>query len=137
MIWGGRLLSPNGLFAAENADILGKPTNRHLIFLTDGQTEPYDIAYGAYGVEPLDRRRWSPSSSLTLTQVVEKRFTVACNEVKKRNITVWVIGFGTTMTTMLKDCAGSGRWFQANNATQLNAAFAKIAASMGDLRISK
>jgi uncharacterized protein YegL len=74
---------------------------------------------------------------LTLTKVVENRFTVACDEVKKRNITVWVIGFGTTMTNMLKNCAGNGRWFQADDATQLNAAFAKIAASMGDLRISK
>jgi hypothetical protein len=137
MIWGGRLLSPTGLFAAENAALAGKPTNRHLIFLTDGQTEPRDIAYGAYGIEPLDRRRWTQSSALSLAQVVEKRFAVACNEVKKRNVTVWVIGFGTTMTQVMKDCAGNGRWFQADDATQLNTAFAKIAASMGDLRISK
>ena len=74
---------------------------------------------------------------LSLNQVVEKRFGVACNEVKKRNITVWVIGFGTTMSSLMKDCAGAGRWFQADNATQLTAAFGKIAASMGDLRISK
>ena len=137
MIWGGRLLSPTGLFAAENADLPGKPTNRHLIFLTDGQTEPRDIAYGAYGVEPLDQRRWSPSSTIPLTQVVEKRFTAACDEVKKRNVTVWVIGFGTTMTDLMKNCAGTGHWFQADSASQLDAAFSKIAASMGDLRISK
>ncbi len=137
MIWGGRLLSPTGIFAADNAAVPGKPTNRHLIFLTDGLTEPNINAYGAYGIEPLDRRRWSQTSTLTLPQVVEKRFGVACNEVKKRNITVWVIGFGTTMTQLMKDCAGNGRWFQADNATQLNSAFAKIAASMGDLRISK
>ncbi len=137
MIWGGRLLSPTGLFAAENADDGGKPTNRHLIFLTDGQTSTNDIAYGTYGFEPLDRRRWTPSSVLSLNAVVEKRFGVACNEVKKRNITVWVIGFGTTMSDLMKDCAGAGRWFQADNATQLTAAFGKIAASMGDLRIAK
>ena len=35
------------------------------------------------------------SSALTLTETVEKRFAVACDEVKKRNVTVWVIGFGT------------------------------------------
>jgi Flp pilus assembly protein TadG len=137
MIWGGRLLSSTGIFAADNADVVGKPTNRHLIFLTDGETAPRDVAYGAYGVEPLDQRRWSPASALSLTQVVEKRFTVACEEVKKKNITVWVIGFGTTVTNMLKNCSGAGRWFEANDAAQLNAAFAKIAASMGDLRISK
>ena len=139
MIWGGRLLSPTGLFAADNAPVPGKPTNRHLIFLTDGQTEPRDIAYGAYGIEPLDQRRCTGANCTTaaLTLTVEKRFGVACNEVKKRNITVWVIGFGTAMTQTMKDCAGNGRWFQADSATQLNSAFAKIAASMGDLRISK
>jgi hypothetical protein len=41
------------------------------------------------------------------------------------------------MTDMLKNCAGNGHWFQADDSTQLNTAFAKIAASMGDLRISK
>ena len=45
MIWGGRLLSPTGIFADENADEApGKPTSRNLIFLTDGQTAPLDIS---------------------------------------------------------------------------------------------
>lgn len=57
MIWGGRLLSPTGLFADDNADVDGKVTSRHLIFLTDGETAPLDISYSAYGVEPLDQRR--------------------------------------------------------------------------------
>jgi hypothetical protein len=137
MIWGGRLISPTGLFAEENADVTGKPTSRHLIFLTDGVTEAFDIAYGAYGVEPLDRRRWQGGSALSLNQVVEKRFGVACNEVKKRNVTVWVIGFGVAMTDMLKQCAGDGHWFQAESADELNDVFSTIAASMGDLRISR
>lgn len=137
MIWGGRLISPTGLFAAENADVNGAPTSRNIIFLTDGKTEPLDLSYGTYGVEPLSQRRWSSSSPFNLTQTVENRFTFACNEVKKRNINVWVIGFGTQMTDMLKNCAGDGRWFQANNASQLSDAFSKIAKSMGDLRISK
>lgn len=137
MIWGGRLLSPTGIFADENADLDGIPTSRNLIFLTDGETAPRDVTYGAYGIEPLDQRRWSEYSSLTLTQVVERRFAVACNEVKKRNITVWVIGFGTKMTDMLKDCAGDGHWFQADDAEQLNEVFSTIASSIGELRISK
>lgn len=137
MIWGGRLLSPTGLFAEENADLEGSATSRHLIFLTDGETAPRDVTYGAYGIEPLDQRRWSPASADTLTQVVEKRFTVACNEVKKRNITVWVVGFGTKMTDMLKTCAGEGHWFQANDASELSEVFNSIAKSMGDLRISR
>ena len=59
MIWGGRLISPTGLFADENADLSASaPTSRNLIFLTDGETAPYDLSYSSYGVEPLDQRRW-------------------------------------------------------------------------------
>jgi len=137
MIWGGRLLSPTGLFADENADVGSTPTRRHLIFLTDGETAPLDLSYGAYGVEPLSQRRWSPSSPFTLTKAVEDRFLVACNEVKKRNITVWVISFGIAMSPMLKSCADNTHRFEAADASELSHAFKKIARAMGDLRISK
>jgi Putative Flp pilus-assembly TadE/G-like len=137
MIWGGRLLSPTGLFAAENADEGGRATSRHMIFLTDGLTAPRDISYGAYGVEPLDRRRWSESSADSLTEVVEKRFGVACSEVKKRNITVWVIGFGTSLNPIMTECAGPGHFFEAADAAELQDVFSSIATQLGDLRISK
>ena len=137
MIWGGRLMSPTGLFADENTDEAGKPTNRNLIFLTDGETAPLDISYASYGIEPLDKRRWKEGSALTLTQTVEQRFGVACAEVRKRNITVWVVGFGTTLNPIMTECAGPGHFFEANDSAELNDVFDKIAASIGDLRISK
>ena len=137
MIWGGRLLSPTGLFASENANVDGKTTSRNLIFLTDGQTEAYDIAYGAYGVEPLDQRRWKANSPISLTKTVENRFGVACSEVKKRNINVWVIGFGTTLNPVMTACAGPGHFFEAKNSAELQDVFSKIAAQLGDLRIAK
>jgi Flp pilus assembly protein TadG len=140
MIWGGRLLSSTGLFATENADVAGKTTSRHMIFLTDGLTSPLDTSYGTYGIEPLDTRRWDPKKpalGLTLKDVVEKRFGVACEQVKKRNITVWVIGFGTTLNPVMTNCAGVGHFFEAKNSAELNDIFSKIAAQMGDLRVSK
>ncbi len=57
--------------------------------------------------------------------------------MKKRNITVWVVGFGTQMTDMLKQCAGEGHWFQANDAEELGDVFGAIANAMGDLRIAR
>lgn len=139
MIWGARMLSPTGIFADENSDVDGKPTSRHLIFLTDGQTETFDINYGAYGVDGLDRRRWrsAAESGMSLDEVVEKRFGVACAEAKKRNITVWVIGFGTTLNPIMTECAGPGRYFEAQDAATLSDVFSKIAAQLGDLRVSK
>jgi hypothetical protein len=143
MIWGGRLLSPTGLFAAENADQGGRSTSRHMIFLTDGLTAPRDISYGTYGVEPINRTdnaRYTPPAnggSFTLTDIVEGRFGVACAEVRKRNITVWVIGFGTSLNPIMTECAGPGHFFEADDAAELHDVFSKIASQMGDLRISK
>jgi hypothetical protein len=137
MIWGGRLLSPTGLFAAENGDVPGSPTSRHLIFLTDGETAPLDVSYSSYGIEPLDQRRWSPGSSLSLTQTIEQRFQFTCGEVKRRNITVWIIGFGTVLSDVMRDCAGEGHYFEAADAAELNASFATIADSISDLRVSR
>ncbi|HKX78767.1 MAG TPA: Tad domain-containing protein [Novosphingobium sp.] len=137
MIWGGRLISPTGLFAEENADLEGKPTTRHLIFLTDGQTESKELSYTAYGLEPLDMRRWDKRLDPHLNGTIEIRFAIACDEVKKRNVTVWVVGFGTTMNDVMKTCAGDGHWFQADDADQLKDTFNKIAKAMGELRISK
>jgi Flp pilus assembly protein TadG len=138
MIWGGRLLSPTGLFASENADVSStRPSTRHLIFLTDGETAPLDISYSAYGVEPLDQRRWNPKSKFSLTQVVEKRFTAACNEVKKKNISVWVISFGTAANPIMQDCAGADRYFVAADSAELDEAFATIAKRMGELRVTR
>ncbi len=38
MIWGGRIISPDGIFAGENTTAPnGEPITRHLIFMTDGQ----------------------------------------------------------------------------------------------------
>ena len=137
MIWGGRLLSPTGIFAADNADETGKPTSRNLIFLTDGQTAPLDVSYASYGVEPLEKHRWSPASARTLTQTVEARFTFACQQVRNKNITIWVIAFGTELSPMLADCAGPGHAFEASDSASLNQAFNDIAQSIGDLRISR
>lgn len=135
MIWGARLLSPTGLFAAENADV-GRPTSRHMVFLTDGQTSALDISYSAYGFEPLDKRRWSPASSRTLTQTIEDRFAFACKEAKKKNISIWLVAFGTQLNPVMEECAGAGHAFQANDGDELAETFSLIAKRMSDLRLA-
>jgi hypothetical protein len=135
MIWGGRLLSPTGLFADENEG--SGNVSRHLIFLTDGETAPNKASYGTYGVEPLDRRRWDEGSKLSLTETVEARFAVACDQVKTRNITVWVIGFGTAISNLMKQCAGDNQWFEAEDSDELAEAFATIGNAINELRITQ
>jgi Flp pilus assembly protein TadG len=137
MLWGARLLSPTGLFASENADVPGRPTSRNLIFLTDGKISTLDISHGAYGVEGVSQRRWAPGGAYSLDMTVEKRFLFACQEARKRDITIWIVAFGVASTPALDQCGGSGRVFAAKDATQLGAAFDAILRSMGDLRISR
>lgn len=137
MIWGARLLSPTGPYATENADPSdGRPTSRNIVFLTDGQTSALDISYSSYGFEPLDRRRWAPGSALSLTQTIEQRFSFACKEAKKKNITVWIVAFGTQLNPVMEECAGPGKAFQASDHDELTEAFRKIATSMSDLRLT-
>ena len=135
MIWGGRLLSPTGLFASENADVPNRPTSRHLVFLTDGETATAASNLATYGREDFEERRWRTKSTRTLNQTVEQRFAFACEQVKKKNITVWVISFGTAANPVMEACAGPNRYFVADDAEQLESTFADIAKRMGELRV--
>jgi len=142
MIWGARLLSPNGLFANENSSAPnGNAIARHLIFMTDGETDTQPFAYDAYGLPSLDRRRvMNPTDKPTKDdqdELVAMRTEAICRSVKAKGITIWVIAFGTDLTSMLSDCASEGKAFQANNAAQLNGAFDEIAAGISHLRLTR
>ena len=137
-LWGLRLLSAQGLFASENqAPSTGKLA-RHLIFMTDGQTETHVADYDSYGLSALDRRR-TPSSRLPTAAeqngVVERRLASLCTVAKAKGITVWVIAFGTSMTSLLSQCADEGHAVEAKNASELERAFADIAKRIAQLRL--
>jgi hypothetical protein len=139
MIWGARLMSPTGIFAADHgAAPNGRPINRHIIFMTDGDMKPSLLAYSPYGLE-LIRRRVTPvgtTDSNEQKRLHNIRFQAACTAAKRTN-TVWVVSFAQALTPELTSCATSSNTaFQANNATQLNAAFARIASQIADLRLT-
>jgi hypothetical protein len=140
MIWGLRLLSPTGLFASENATTpSGKEIVRHLIFMTDGQTMTNVNDYDAYGLSALDRRRTDVTSLPTnadTNAIVEARLAALCEEAKGRNITVWVIAFGTALTPLLENCASDASAFEADNAASLSITFSEIASKIANLRLS-
>lgn len=142
-VWGMRLLSPTGLFASENATAPnGSQIARHIIFMTDGQTETNFTDYDAYGLAALDRRRTDasriPTGDAETDTIVENRLTALCRAAQNRNTTVWVIAFGTDLSSLLSNCASPGvHAFQANNAAELNNAFSSIAANIAKLRVSK
>jgi hypothetical protein len=142
MLWGLRLMSPNGLFASEHAAAAASgKIARHLIFMTDGQTDTRIGAYDAWGVSAMARRR-TPTDRVPTDDeqnaITETRLTELCTLAKNdKNITVWVIAFGTDLTSLLTNCASSGRAYQANNAAELTATFSQIASQIAQLRITK
>ena len=139
MIWGARFISPTGIFASENATAPnGSQINRHIIFMTDGimSNSPYD--YSTYGFERLDTRI-APygSDGTTLASRHGERFLAMCRAARAKNITVWVVAFGTSLTTQLTDCADPGKAFQAANTASLTSQFQQIASRIADLRLTQ
>ena len=144
LIWGARFLSPTGIFAAENATTdNGGAIDRHLIFMTDGDTVTSNSQYTSYGVEWYDRRRTSANSapsSNDLTTQVNSRFLAMCNAIKNQNITLWVVSFGNGVSsssiTNLQNCATSGKFYNAANSAQLLDNFRTIANDISQLRLT-
>lgn len=142
MLWGLRLMSPQGLFASEHqaAEINGKIA-RHLIFMTDGDTDTRIGSYDAWGLSAVARRRTPTGAIPTNAQqntITEQRLSELCTTAKNdKNITVWVIAFGTSLTSLLSNCASPNRAYEAKNAAELTATFSQIASQIAQLRITR
>jgi Flp pilus assembly protein TadG len=141
MLWGARFVSQNGLFASENqAAPNGRPINRHIIFMTDGDMKPSEYTYSLYGHEALDRRisgTASPSDS-ELKNRHNSRFSAICELAKNPgNVTIWVVAYAQTMTTELQNCATGNRYYYAANDAALQSAFQNIASQIAQLRLSR
>lgn len=137
MVWGTRFISPTGLFASENTTAAnGMPISRHIIFMTDGEMAPNPGIYGFQGQEYLHRRVGSTDTT-ELTARHNRRFQEACNAAKGRNITVWVVSFGTSLNDSLRACASGDKAYQASNNAQLRTQFQAIAQQITRLRLSE
>lgn len=137
MIWGTRLISPTGLFASENATAPnGMPISRHIIFMTDGEMAPNPGIYGFQGQEYLHGRVGSTNTTELIARH-NRRLNEACSAAKARNITVWVVSFGTAMTPQLQACASGDKAYSAANNAQLRTQFQAIAQQITRLRLSE
>ncbi len=145
LLWGARLMSPTGIFASDNATTpQGGEIERHMIFMTDGDTQTRASDYAAYGVPWFDRRNVAnpTSSTADLNDEVNARFAALCTAVKNKNITLWVISFGNgsnaATESRLSACATSSSYFfRASDSAALQAAFGSIANQISQLRLTK
>ena len=145
LLWGARLLSPTGIFKSDNAKTAqGADIERHLIFMTDGDTRTSASDYTAYGVPWFDRRNVEAPSAATSSfdDEINARFTALCKATKNKNITLWVISFGSGSNTVtedrLKTCATSENYyFKAADSASLQTSFNSIANQISQLRLTK
>jgi len=150
LIWGARLISPTGIFGSENAQTpQGGKIDRNIIFMTDGDACTGISNYTAYGVNWFDRRTTGSAnaptegctSTGTLTQQVNARTDALCTAIKNKNITLWVISFGSgtnaATETRLSNCATPGRYYAARDSAALQNTFAQIANQISQLRLTQ
>lgn len=138
IIWGARLMSPTGIFRNENQGEI----ERHMIFMTDGDTNANAGDYAAYGLPFFDHRQTPENPTKEqLDEQVNLRFLAICNWVRNRNITLWVINFGEGQSQATQDrleqCASEGRYFSAADSAQLQTTFKSIADQISQLRLTR
>jgi len=134
MVWGLRLIAPQGMFAQRNlTGPNGGQISRHIIFLTDGAPVSSPESYTAYGAEQTERRI-TGNTGVAAATLHARRFQALCDAERGR-VGIWAVAFGTSVTGNLTNCADSGRAMQANNTTELRNAFSRIANEVADLRL--
>ncbi|ABC63743.1 VWA domain-containing protein [Erythrobacter litoralis] len=142
MIWAGRLISPDGIFAADNASAPnGDPISRHVIFMTDGEMGASPSNTTAYGNYDMDGRMagFAASGSWTENQLAaihNLRLEAICKAIRNKNVTIWSIAFGLPHSAYTQGCAtGTSRALTAANSSELDSRFRDIAGSIAELRL--
>jgi len=140
MIWGLRMISPQGIFANDTAKWPGHADpKRVIVFLTDGAMSTSSYSYTMTGIESLDKRVRG-SAKDDLDNYHNARFLAECSKAQQKNIQVWVVAVGQSLTQPLKDCVGAAhpeRAIFVNSSTDLSAKFKDIATAVSMLRVSQ
>jgi Putative Flp pilus-assembly TadE/G-like len=151
LLWGARLMSPTGIFGSLTAPA-DRDIQRHMVFMTDGDTNANPGStnyyggsgmYTAYGIDYWDRRQNDGTSNPAkswLDDNIDARTQAICDWVKAKNITLWVIAFGSGVNQATKDrlalCASPGKSYSAADNTALTQQFNAIAAEISLLRLT-
>ena len=136
ILWGARLSSPTGIFSANvtTAPSNGGAVARHIIYMTDGELYTVSKLHSTYGIEYHDKRV-TANGSTDQNARHRLRFLALCEAAKAKGIRIWVIAFGTALSSDLTTCGSASSAYSASDSSQLNAAFQDIANQVGELRI--
>lgn len=141
MLWANRLVSPNGVFSADNpTTYAGMPVSKYVIFMTDGALDTgYEGLYTTYGIEKWDNRVTPPNSDEDeQARRHLNRFGLLCTTAKNRGVSVWIVAFAQALTSSLTQCAtNAAQASTSSNQAQLNAKFVEIGQNIGALRLTQ
>jgi Flp pilus assembly protein TadG len=140
MIWGGRVISPDGIFSGDNPSTYNSmPVARYIIYMTDGALNTIENGYSSYGVEYLDKRvTGGYTTSADQDNRHNQRFALACQAAKSKGVSIWVVAFASSLSTQLTNCASkSSQASVSSNSAALIAKFAEIGKNIGSLRLTQ
>ncbi|MEI8145548.1 MAG: hypothetical protein WCH83_08815, partial [Alphaproteobacteria bacterium] len=144
VMWGWRVLSPGPPFTE------GRPYGdvpKIIVLMSDGQNSlvrnndggAVMSDYTAYGF--LRNGRFPEERFDSATSYLDDRMRVACTNAKRAGITVYSVLFrerAANARALMRDCSTDGRlYYEAMNSSDLDRAFADIAASISKLRLSQ
>jgi Flp pilus assembly protein TadG len=147
MIWGWRVLSPNGPFAANNGHPLSYSTasstgwKKVVVLMTDG-TEEWPSTDNMTGLGQIADGKIDTTSNTTTaeTNLNTRLANVCSNMAASGNFVIYTIGLGSdgASNTDLQNCPGNtGGFFEAATTSNLQKVFNDIAQSLIALRLSQ
>lgn len=143
LLWGARLMAPDGIFKSITSDA-DTWVERHMVFMTDGDTVASNTNYSLHGIHWWDRRQNSGTTAPSddwLEANINARTQAICDWVKDQNITLWVVAFGAGISDdtkeNLENCATTGSYFEADDTVGLVTKFKEIANKISALRLTQ
>ena len=146
MIWGWRVISPNGPFAPVNGHPLSyaNATNtgwkKVIVLMTDG-TEEWPSSTQLTGLGQLSEGKINTTSSTATAQTnLNTRLQTVCDNIAANgNIVVYTIGLGSdgASNAALQNCPTGGGTFSAADTSNLQQVFNDIAQALIALRLTQ
>lgn len=143
--WGWNLLSPTGPFADGSAYSTPK-LSKIAIIMTDGDNVMSDAgndnesSYSALGYLWQNRLGISNGGEGARTAAMDKRLALLCTNMKAKGIVIYTVRVEVKSgsSSLLRKCAtSSDRYYDVQDADDLNDVFQRIAGEISSLRISR
>ncbi|WGM37785.1 pilus assembly protein [Caulobacter sp. NIBR1757] len=145
LMWGWHLLSPNAPFADGRAYNTPKST-KIVVLMTDGENTMGSTGnnnaslYNSLGYIWQNRLGITSGNTAARKAAMDGRLTTLCNNMKAEKIVIYTVRVEVSSgdSSVLRGCASSNdKFYDVQDASQLNAVFNAIAGSIENLRILK